>query len=113
MARLLHGRDRARNRPRARALAGEETAYEGTMSDMAPVTMYTTPWCGYCRRLKRQLEDEGIEFREIDVDVESAYDARIVAATGGFRTVPTLEVGDRLLVNPTLPEVRAALAASN
>ena len=76
-----------------------------------PVTMYTTTWCGYCRRLKRQMEDEGIQFQEVDVDVHSHYDGRIIEATGGFRTVPTLEVGDRLLVNPTLREVRAAMAA--
>ena len=76
------------------------------------ITMYSTPWCGYCRRLKRQLEDEGITFREIDVDANPGYDDRIVAASGGYRTVPTLEVGDRLLVNPTLRDVRQALGAA-
>lgn len=76
------------------------------------ITMYSTPWCGYCRRLKRQLEDEGIAYREIDVDATPGYDDRIVAATGGYRTVPTLEVGDRLLVNPSLGEVKQALAAA-
>ena len=25
-------------------------------------TMYSTPWCGYCHRLKSQLDREGIEF---------------------------------------------------
>jgi mycoredoxin len=78
-----------------------------------PITMYTTTWCGYCRRLKRQMEDEGIVFREIDVDDDPQYDERIMAATGGFRTVPTIQAGDALLVNPTLREVRAALAGSN
>ena len=73
------------------------------------VTMYTTTWCGYCRRLKRQMEDDGISFREVDVDVHEDFDDRIMAATGGYRTVPTLEIGGRLLVNPTLREVRAAL----
>jgi mycoredoxin len=78
-----------------------------------PITMYTTTWCGYCRRLKRQMEDEGIVFREIDVDVHPDFDERIMAATGGFRTVPTIDAGGALLVNPTLREVRAALAGSN
>jgi mycoredoxin len=75
------------------------------------ITMYTTSWCGHCRRLKWQLEDEGIAFNEVDVDAHGDFDDRIVAATGGYRTVPTLEVGDRLLVNPTLGEVRLALAS--
>lgn len=77
------------------------------------VTMYTTTWCGYCRRLKRQMEDEGIVFREVDVDAEPQYGDRIIQATGGFRTVPTIEAGGVLLVNPTLREVRAALAGAN
>ncbi|HEY7873682.1 MAG TPA: glutaredoxin family protein [Actinomycetota bacterium] len=78
-----------------------------------PVTMYTTEWCGYCRRLKRQMLDEGIQFREVDVDEQHDFDARIMAATGGFRTVPTVEVGERLLVNPTVGEIRAAVAGTN
>lgn len=78
-----------------------------------PVTMYTTTWCGYCRRLKRQMEDDGISFREVDVDAEPQYGDRIIAATGGYRTVPTIEAGGALLVNPTLREVKAALAGSN
>ena len=37
------------------------------MTDQSPVdaatfTMYSTPWCGYCHRLKAQLNREGIEF---------------------------------------------------
>ena len=73
------------------------------------VTIYSTTWCGHCRRLKRQLDEAGIAYEEIDIDEHQQYTERIVAATGGYRTVPTLQIGDRLLVNPTVPEVRAAL----
>jgi mycoredoxin len=78
---------------------------------MTPVTMFSTTWCGYCRRLKRQMEDEGIAFREVDLDRDPSHGARIEAATGGYRTVPTLEVGGRLLVNPSIGEVREAIAS--
>ena len=74
------------------------------------VTMYSTAWCGSCRRLKRQMEDEGIVFHEVDLDHDPSHDDRIIAETGGYRTVPTLDVGGRLLVNPTIGEVRTALA---
>ncbi len=76
---------------------------------MPPVTIYSTTWCGHCRRLKRQLDDAGIGYEEIDIDEHEQFADRIVAATGGYRTVPTLQIGDRLLVNPTVPQVRAAL----
>lgn len=73
------------------------------------VTMYSTTWCGHCRRLKRALAEEGVDFREVDLDDDPTHDRRIIAATGGYRTVPTVEVGNRLLVNPTAKQVLAAL----
>lgn len=73
------------------------------------VTMYSTAWCGYCRRLKRQMEEAGIPFVEVDLDDDPSHDDRIIATTGGYRTVPTLEVDGVLLVNPSLAEVEKAL----
>lgn len=81
------------------------------MSEPA-ITMYSTTWCGYCRRLKRQLDEAGIRYEEIDVDRDHAFDQRIMEASGGFRVVPTLEVEGELLVNPTIQEVRRALSAN-
>ena len=31
-------------------------------------TMYSTPWCGYCHRLKSQLDREGIPFDIVDIE---------------------------------------------
>jgi mycoredoxin len=73
------------------------------------ITMYTTSWCGYCKRLERQMRAEGIAYRTVDVEQETAYGDRIVARTGGYRTVPTLEIEGELLVNPSIEEVRLAL----
>lgn len=81
-------------------------------AEMHEVTMYSTPWCGHCRRLKRQMDEAGIAYVEVDVDATPGYDDAIIAASGGYRTVPTLKIGDRLLVNPTLDEIRAALGTA-
>lgn len=75
------------------------------------VTMFTTTWCGYCRRLKRQMADAGISFREVDLDDDPSFDEAIIAKTGGYRTVPTVEIAGELLVNPTIAEVEEALGA--
>lgn len=77
----------------------------------AAITIYSTTWCGHCRRLKRQLDAAEIAYAEVDIDVEPRHGDRIVAATGGYRTVPTVDVAGRLLVNPTVDEVRVALSA--
>lgn len=79
---------------------------------MPTVTMFSTGWCGYCRRLKNQMNEAGIPFQEIDLDEASGqYDDMIIAKTGGYRTVPTLEIGGELYVNPTIRDVKAAVAA--
>jgi mycoredoxin len=69
------------------------------------LTVYTTPTCGPCRRLKRQLTELGIPFDEVDVDEHPEFNDRIKAASGGYRTVPTVEMAGRLLVNPSVREV--------
>jgi mycoredoxin len=83
------------------------------MADSTPtITVYVTRWCGHCRRLKRQLDEAGIavELIDIDLDEHASHGSRIEALTGGYRVVPTVEVGGRLLVNPSVARVQAALA---
>jgi len=76
------------------------------------IRMYTTTWCGYCVRLKRMLEDAKVDYTEVDVETDPAAAARIVAKTGGYRTVPSVEVGGAMLVNPSLQEVLEASSSN-
>jgi glutaredoxin len=55
------------------------------------------------------MDDVGIAYSEVDIDVETHHGIRITAGTGGYRTVPTVEIGGHLLVNPSLEEVVAAV----
>ena len=73
-------------------------------------TMYSTPWCGYCHRLKAQLNREGIQFAEVDIE-QDPESARIVEqANGGNQTVPTLVFADgTALTNPSVAQVKAQL----
>jgi mycoredoxin len=75
-------------------------------------TMYTTGWCGYCRRLKAGLARAGIEYTEVDIErTEGAADI-VMSANGGNRTVPTLVFADgTALTNPSVTQVQAKLAA--
>lgn len=78
---------------------------------MPDLTMYTTTWCGYCRRLKSQFDSAGIAYREVDVEqVPDAADL-VERINGGNRTVPTLVFPDgSTATNPSLDEVRARLS---
>ena len=76
------------------------------------LTMYTTTWCGYCTRLKAGLHREGIEYDEVNIEVDDAAADLVMNVNGGNRTVPTLVFRDgSALINPTLAQVKAQLAA--
>ena len=79
---------------------------------MADVTMYSTTWCGYCRRLKLQMDEAGISYVEIDVDRDAEAARYVEGVNGGNRTVPVVRFpDDTTATNPTLREVQARLAA--
>jgi mycoredoxin len=76
------------------------------------ITMYSTPWCGYCRRLKAQLEREGIEFTVVDIEQDEAAAEFVMSVNGGNQTVPTVRFTDgTALTNPTIVQVKAQLQA--
>lgn len=76
-----------------------------------PLTMYTTPWCGYCRRLKNQLAREGIEMTEVDIERDPAAADYVQTVNGGFQTVPTLLFSDgSTLTNPSVRDVKQRIA---
>ncbi len=79
------------------------------MSD-PQVTMYSTVWCGYCRRLKTMMKAAGISFAEVDIEHDPAAAQFVMTANGGNQTVPTLKFADgTALTNPSINEVKAKL----
>ena len=76
------------------------------------VTMFTTSWCGYCRRLKSQLDRDGVPVTEIDIEANPEHVDYVEAVNAGNRTVPTVIFPDgTAATNPSLSEVRARLSA--
>jgi mycoredoxin len=74
--------------------------------------MYTTPWCGYCHRLKSQLDREGIVFDIVDIEQVPEAAELVESANGGNQTVPTLVYADGTAqTNPSLIQVKQKLAA--
>jgi uncharacterized protein (DUF427 family)/glutaredoxin len=69
------------------------------------------PGCPFCSRLRRGLARAGIDTVERDIWADPAAAARVRAATGGDETVPTVVVGARALVNPSVAQVVAAVRA--
>ena len=77
----------------------------------APLTMYSTSWCGYCRRLKTALKSRGIGYTEIDIDDDPDAADFVASVNGGNRTVPTVRYADgSTMTNPDVKQVVRKLA---
>lgn len=78
----------------------------------ASVTMYSTPWCGYCHRLKSQMDREGIAYSVVDIEKDPDAALVVEQVNGGNQTVPTLVYSDGTAqTNPSLAQVKEKLAA--
>lgn len=76
------------------------------------LTMYSTPWCGYCHRLKGQLDRAGIGYTEIDIEREPEAARIVEQVNDGNQTVPTVVFADgTALTNPSLAQITEKLAA--
>ena len=66
------------------------------------VTMYTTQWCAFCRRLKSQLARDGIEVAKIDIERDEDAARYVISINGGNMTVPTVVFPDgTTMTNPS------------
>ena len=80
----------------------------------ATVTMYSTPWCGYCHRLRSQLDREGIDYQVVDIEQVPDAASVVEQVNNGNQTVPTLLYSDGSAhTNPSVAEVKQKLAALN
>jgi mycoredoxin len=76
------------------------------------LTMYSTDWCGYCHRLKSQLDRERIAYRVVNIEREPDAAAFVAGVNGGNQTVPTVRFPDgSALSNPTIADIRNRLRA--
>jgi mycoredoxin len=77
----------------------------------SPFTMYTTPWCGYCHRLKSQLDREGIAYEIVDIEQSPEAASIVESANNGNQTVPTLVYADGTAhTNPSVAQVKDKLS---
>jgi len=76
------------------------------------MTIYSTPWCGYCHRLMKQLDREGVAYDHIDIEQDAGAADYVMSVNGGTQTVPTVVFADgSALTNPSLAQVKDKLAS--
>ncbi len=67
------------------------------MAELSKVTVYTTRFCPYCVRAKSLLKERGVDFKEIQFDMEDEKSWDELIARSGMQTVPQIFHGERLI----------------
>lgn len=61
---------------------------------MQPITIYTSPLCGFCHAAKRLLNSKNAEFEEINVLMKPERKQEMMSRANGRHTVPQIFIGD-------------------
>jgi glutaredoxin 3 len=64
---------------------------------MEQVTVYTTPTCPWCTKVKTFLNDKGVSFEEKDVSDNNQAAQEMIELTGQ-RSVPVIKKGGQYVV---------------
>ena len=73
------------------------------------VTIYSAPWCPYCKQAKSYLKDHGVAFMDVDIEKDPTAGEMIVKKSGQMG-IPVIEVdGKRIIVGFDRPALREVL----
>lgn len=75
-----------------------------------PVVVYWRPGCGFCSSLLRKLDASGLRFDRRNIWEDDDASAFVRTAANGNETVPTVRVGEMVLVNPSADDVLSQVA---
>lgn len=73
----------------------------------ARVVLYSTEWCGYCKQIRRFLDQKGIPYQAFDIDKDATARKAYEALGGGG--IPFVEVNGTLIRDYSPDAIMAAL----
>lgn len=88
--------DKPHTNPKNNVLA----AVLGLNEDNGRVILYGADWCPDCRRAKSYLQDNGINFKYIEVDKHDWAAKKVEEINNGKRIIPTIFINDTSYTNP-------------
>src|SRR5215831_17331095 len=75
------------------------------------IVLFSTQWCGDCRRAKRLFDALGVPYTEIDIDQDRVAAGQVMRLDAGMRSVPTIVFPDgSVFVEPSNAALEAKLA---
>jgi glutaredoxin len=85
----------------ARTAAGKRSSSPAAIADeprraLHDVTVYTAPWCGWCRKTLAFLDERGVDYVNKDIEKDEEYAAELQEKTGG-RSIPVVEIDGSMI----------------
>jgi glutaredoxin 3 len=76
------------------------------------IIVFTTPSCGWCRKVKSYLREKGFRFRDVDIsrDQKAAMD---VQRRTGSTSVPVILINNRPIIGFNKAEIDRQLRSYN
>ena len=80
------------------------------MSNSSKVTMYGAEWCGDCRRSKKFLDANNVEYTYMDVEADESASEKVIEINGGQRSIPVIIFEDGThMTEPSDNDLKAKL----
>ena len=80
----------------------------------APVIIYTTTWCAFCKTEKQYFDKLGVDYVSKDVEEDKAAYEELMGKIGGnFQGVPVTDVAGEVVLGFDRPKLDAALRDKN
>ena len=76
----------------------------------ARVVLYSTEWCGYCKQIRRFLDQKGIPYQAVDIEKDAQARKAYEALGGGG--IPFVEVNGTLIREYDPKAIERALPVS-
>jgi len=75
------------------------------------VTVYSTPWCAYCKMAKKFFEANKIAYEEHDVASDAQRRDEMIQKTGQMG-VPVIDIGGKIVIGFDQPRIKELLGAN-
>ena len=80
----------------------------------AKITMYGAEWCGDCRRSKKFLETNNVEYNYINVEEDLSAADKVKEINNGMQSIPVIIFEDGThLTEPSDTDLRVKLQSLN
>lgn len=80
----------------ARPSSGRDAPSEPARRAEPAVVVYTTSWCGWCRKTLAWLDERGVDYENRDIESNPEWAAELERKTGR-QSIPVVDVGGRIV----------------